>query len=249
MSDDNSVRNETESHDEAVSWVNFFFKTKLFFDERGRRRDHLDKEVIEMAEATDPSSAYMPQIETLQGRDDWETWHQTMIINARISGFWSIIDGKEEKPDDETAAVAWEVKDLKAAGFLINALSMKIRIKLEDEGFDSDKMTSKQLLALIQTTILRVSQIDMFHIISDFYRSNRQAFTSLDAYVMSLIHNWTIIRANYPNIPNVWFAFSALSGLKESNETWYKNWTACLRQGKEINKDKLVKLLMPQTNK
>lgn len=29
MSDDNSVHNETESHDEAVSWVNFFFKTKL----------------------------------------------------------------------------------------------------------------------------------------------------------------------------------------------------------------------------
>ncbi|KAM0462107.1 hypothetical protein ACHAO4_001300 [Trichoderma viride] len=164
----------------------------------------------------------MPHIDELQGRDGWETWHQTMIVNARISGFWSIIDGKEEKPDDETAAVAWEVKDLKAIGSLINPLSMKIRIKLADEGFDSDKMTSKQLLALIQTTVLRISQIDMFHIISDFYRNNRQAFASLDAYVTSLLHSRTRIRAKYPDVPDIWFLTNALSGLKESNETWYE---------------------------
>lgn len=99
---------------------------------------------------------------------------------------------------------------------------MKIRIKLADEGFDSDKMTSKQLLALIQTTVLRISQIDMFHIISDFYRNNRQAFASLDAYVTSLLHSRTRIRAKYPDVPDIWFLTNALSGLKESNETWYE---------------------------
>ncbi|PON22268.1 hypothetical protein TGAM01_v208949 [Trichoderma gamsii] len=130
----------------------------------------------------------------------------------------------------------------------MNALSMKIRIKLEDEGFGSDKMTSRQLLALIQTTVLRVSQSDMFNIISDFTRSNRESFASLDAYAMSRIHNWTIIKANYPDTPGIWFIVSALSGLKESNETWYENWTACLRWGGEIDKDKLVKFLIAQPN-
>lgn len=158
-------------------------------------------------------------------------------------------DGKEEKPDDEAVAAAWKVKDLKATGFLLNALSMKLRIKLEDEGFDLDKMTSKQLLALIQTTVLRVSQLGMFNIISDFTRSNRQSFASLDAYVMGRLQNWTMIKANYPDTPDIFFIVSALSGLKESNETWYENWTACLRWGEEIDKDKLVKFLMAQANK
>ncbi|EHK46012.1 hypothetical protein TRIATDRAFT_308026 [Trichoderma atroviride IMI 206040] len=197
-----------------------------------------------MVEETDPSSAYMPQIEKLQGRDDWRIWHQSMKINARILGFWNVIDGKQEKANDDTAAAAWKVKDLKATGFLMNALSMKIRIKLEHEGFGSDEMSSRQLLALVQTMVLGTSQEDIFNTIVDFNSINRQNFTSLDAYVTRLLHSWTKIRAEYPNVPDMWFISNALFGLKESNETWYEKWTTCLRCGDEIDKDKLVKFLM-----
>lgn len=85
----------------------------------------------------------MPPIKKLQGRDDWGTWHQSMKINTTILGFWNVIDGKEEKPNDDTVTAAWKVKDLKAIGFLMNALSMKIRIKLEHEGFGLDEMSSR----------------------------------------------------------------------------------------------------------
>ncbi|KAM0521940.1 hypothetical protein ACHAPE_002504, partial [Trichoderma viride] len=139
-------------------------------------------------------------------------------------------------------------KDIGAKGFLMNALSIKIRIKLEREESYSAEMTSSQLLTVIQTTVFRVSPFDMFNIISDFIRTDRQSFASLDAYVMSRLHNWTMIKANYPDTPDILFIVSVLSGLKESNEAWYENWTACMRWGEEINKDKLVKFLMAQAN-
>jgi hypothetical protein len=37
MRDDNSVHNETESHDEALSWVNSLFKTNFILTNRTGR--------------------------------------------------------------------------------------------------------------------------------------------------------------------------------------------------------------------
>lgn len=119
-----------------------------------------------------------------------------MRINAKILGLGNVIDGKEEKPDDKAAAAAWEVKDLKATGLPMNAPSMKIRIKLEHEVFDFDEMTPRQLSVLIHITVLGAPQEYIFNIIVDLNRINRQASTSLDAYMTSLLHSWPRIRPN-----------------------------------------------------
>lgn len=54
------------------------------------------------------------------------------------------------------------------------------------EGFDPDTMTSNELMTLIQTTMLRAPEEDMFNVIVDFNKIGRRTFTTLNADVSAL---------------------------------------------------------------
>ncbi|KAF3062697.1 hypothetical protein CFAM422_010802 [Trichoderma lentiforme] len=123
-------------------------------------------------------TSYIPPVEKLQSTNDWEAWKQTIKINARILGLWKFINGKVPQPIDPN--------NLKATEFLINSLLIKIRVKLDQKGFNSDTITSKNLFTLIQTTVLKAPEEDMFNVILDFNKIDRRAFTTLNAYVSAL---------------------------------------------------------------
>lgn len=108
------------------------------------------------AQMSVPMAWYLPPMEKLQSCEDWGAWLQTLTINARILGLWNVTSSKDPKPegDDENKLQEWEQKDLCAMGLIINSLSLRIRVKLVQEGFSPATMTSKDLLMMVQIIVL-----------------------------------------------------------------------------------------------
>lgn len=163
--------------------------------------------------------------ETLQGRENKDTWWKALTLSAKKLGYWTIIIGKEVKPkeSDTVQFQTWKLIDLHAIDLILGSISHEMRVKFGHKSFNATTTTSRDLLGQIVCSMLTEAELERLKsreaFLRRFNRTEGHSFASTEAFIAQLMEEWTKMKAKYPDAPDEWLNMAATTGLESLKET------------------------------